>query len=254
MPDKPVQELVVAIAGPAVNVVICLLLFAVLATKFQMSDLTSIDQLEGSLTAKLMAVNFMLVAFNAIPAFPMDGGRVLRALLAMMMNYTLATTIAARTGQVLAVGFAVASFFGPTMLLFIAAFVFLAAQQELSMVKFRAGVSDRRVADVMSANFSAIPTGTPVAHALAIARGSRQGAFPVVDQQLRAIGIVSIHTLEEAMARGVSAEPVDDLARPVSRIPVNAPLGKVLGSLSPGIPVVVENMSGQIVGMFALQG
>jgi len=254
MPDKPIQELVVAIAGPAVNVVICLLLFAVLATKFQMSDLTSIDQLEGSLTAKLMAVNFMLVAFNAIPAFPMDGGRVLRALLAMTMNYSLATTIAARIGQVLAVGFAVASFFGPTMLLFIAAFVFLAAQQELSFARFRAGTSGRRVADVMAAHFSAIPTGTPVAHALAIARGSQQGVFPVVDQQLHAIGVVSIDTLKDAVARGVSSEPVDDLARPVSRIPVHAPLTAVLSSLTPGVPVVVENLSGQIVGLLAVQG
>ncbi|MFZ4778110.1 MAG: M50 family metallopeptidase [Terrimicrobiaceae bacterium] len=253
MPDKPVQELVVAIAGPAVNAVICLVLFAVLATKFRMSDLTEVDRLDGSLTAKLMAVNFMLVAFNAIPAFPMDGGRVLRALLAMTMNYSLATTIAARVGQVLAVVFAVASFFGPTMLLFIAVFVFLAAQQELSMVRFRAGVGNRRVADVMSAHFSAIPTGTPVAHALAIARGSRQGVFPVVDQHLRAIGIVSTDSLEEAVSKGVSSESVDSLARPVSRIPVHAPLGAVMGSLAPGVPVVVENGSGQIVGLLAVQ-
>jgi Zn-dependent protease len=252
MPDKPVQELVVAIAGPAVNVVIAVGLFAFLATKVRMSDFTALDQ--GGVLESLLAMNVMLVAFNAIPAFPMDGGRVLRALLAMVMDHTQATLIAARVGQVLAVGFAVWSFSGgPSMLLFIAVFVFLGAQQELAFAKFRSGGGSRRVSDVMYSGYSSIPTDTPVAHALALAKASQQGVFPVVDHQLRAIGIVTIHSLEKAMAEGFGGHPTGDLARPVARIQGNALLTAAMASIPPRVPVVVENPSGQIVGLLAVQ-
>ncbi|MEI6278028.1 MAG: site-2 protease family protein [Verrucomicrobiae bacterium] len=139
MPDKPVQELVVALAGPAVNVAIALVLIFVLAAKISLSNFSGLDRVGGSLTAQLLWINIVLVAFNAIPAFPMDGGRVLRALLAMKLDHFLATTIAARVGQVLAVGFAVVGWFGSPMLLFIALFVFSGAQQELAYARFRSG-------------------------------------------------------------------------------------------------------------------
>ena len=252
MPDKPAQELVVAIAGPAVNVAIALVLVACMAAKLRMSDLTDLDR-GGGVLENLLYMNVILVAFNAIPAFPMDGGRVLRALLAMVMDYTLATMIAARVGQVLAVGFAVASFFGPSMLLFIAAFVFIGAQQELAYARFRSGTGKRRVSDVMVSGYSAIPTATPVARALALVRASRQEVFPVVDQRLRAIGIVSAPALEQAMAGGRGAHPVDALAQPVARIQGDAPLTAAMMSIPLRVPVVVENSSGQIVGLLAFQ-
>jgi len=145
MPEKPSQELVVAVAGPAVNVVIALVLFLVLAAKFRLSDLMSLDRLDGDVLANLLSVNIMLIAFNAIPAFPMDGGRVLRALLAMKFDYLTATTVAARIGQGIAVLFLVAGFFGSPMLMFIAAFVFMGAQQELAYVRYRAALFQQRV-------------------------------------------------------------------------------------------------------------
>ena len=254
MPDKPVQELVVAIAGPAVNVVIALVLMVILAAKIRLADFSEIERGGGGLLENLLYVNIILVAFNAIPAFPMDGGRVLRALLAMMMDHTLATTIAARVGQVLAVGFAVWSLSGgPTMLLFIAMFVFLGAQNELAYARFRSGRVPRKVSDVMFSNYSAIPTETPVAHALALARASGQGIFPVVDRGLCAIGIVSIQDLEHAMAAGSGARAVDDLTRPVTRIRVDDPLAAAMASAPPSVPVIVENPAGQIVGLIAFQ-
>ena len=255
MPDKPSQELVVAIAGPAVNVAIALVLVAFMAAKLRMSDLTDIDRGGGGLVENLLSMNVMLVVFNAIPAFPMDGGRVLRALLAMMMDYTLATTIAARVGQVLAVGFAAASFFGPSMLLFIAVFVFMGAQQELAYARFRRSVGpQRKVSDVMYSGYAAIPTETPVARALALVRASNQGIFPIVDPQLRAIGIVSIRSLEAAVADGFGDRLADALAQPVARIQGDTPLTAAMASIPPRVPVVVENPSGQIVGLLAVQG
>lgn len=254
MPDKPAQELVVAVAGPAVNVAIALALVAFMAAKLRMSDLADIER-GGGLVENLLYVNVMLVVFNAIPAFPMDGGRVLRALLAMVMDYAQATTIAARVGQGLAVGFAVWSFSGgPSMLLFIAMFVFVGAQQELAYARFRTGAGNRKVSDVMFSGYSSIPTGTPVTHALAFARTGRQGVFPVVDHGLRAVGIVSVLALEKAMADGFGARFVDDLAQPVARIQGDVPLTAAMASIPPLVPVVVENASGQIVGMLAVQG
>jgi Zn-dependent protease len=95
MPDKPIEELWVALMGPAVNVVIAALLFAYLFADEWSDPLNQLTVASGSFVARLMVVNIWLVLFNLIPAFPMDGGRVLRALLAMRMDYVRATQVAA---------------------------------------------------------------------------------------------------------------------------------------------------------------
>lgn len=256
MPDKPVQELIVAVAGPAVNVVIAGVLFVFVAAKFRMSDLNELDQAGGSLAVKLLSVNVMLVAFNAIPAFPMDGGRVLRALLAMKLDYVQATTIAARVGQVLAVGFAAAGFLqiGSPMLVFIAVFVFMGAQQEVAYAKFRSGAQGRSVSEVMHAQFAAIPSDTPVRHALALARGSAQPFYPVIDDAMRAVGVVTLDGLLEAVAAGREAEPVAGLAVSPMRVPASQRLESLMGRIVPGVPIIVENPAGQVVGILATRG
>ena len=121
MPREPKQELVVALAGPAVNVVIAGLIFLVLFALNGNAPVSELLQYEGGFLQQLMWVNMFLVAFNLIPAFPMDGGRVLRALLARVFNYMTATTVAARIGQILAVAFGVAGLMGfaSPMLIFI---------------------------------------------------------------------------------------------------------------------------------------
>src|SRR3989337_410541 len=105
MPEKPSQELIVALAGPAVNVVIAAILLLYLGTRFDADTLTKIEDPAVSLAAKLAGANIILVLFNLIPAFPMDGGRVLRALLAMRMGNARATEMAATIGQGFAVAF-----------------------------------------------------------------------------------------------------------------------------------------------------
>ena len=134
IPDKPWQELIVAIAGPLVNVVIAAVLFLIHGT----AGIQQAEHLESprvDLLAKLAWVNVILVLFNLIPAFPMDGGRVLRALLAMVMPYAQATQIAARLGQGLAILFAVFGFVYNPVLIFIAFVIFVGAQQELAMAR-----------------------------------------------------------------------------------------------------------------------
>src|SRR5512145_759438 len=106
MPEKPIEELWVALMGPAVNLVIGALLLAYLVVTDTLVPLNQLTVGSGSVFERLMLVNFTLVLFNLLPAFPMDGGRVLRALLAMRMDYVRATQIAAYIGQAMAILFA----------------------------------------------------------------------------------------------------------------------------------------------------
>src|SRR5690606_27964359 len=103
MPEKPSQEVIVALAGPAVNAVIAFVLIAILGARIDPSAL-HLEQNPGtSMMARVAVANVALVVFNLIPAFPMDGGRVLRALLAMKMGFVRATRTAASIGQMFAI-------------------------------------------------------------------------------------------------------------------------------------------------------
>lgn len=140
MPTRPSQELAIAVAGPAVNVAIAGALFAG-AFFTGLGNLAPVnDVIGGPFLSSLMWVNVFLAIFNLLPAFPMDGGRVLRAFLAMQMAYAKATTIAARVGQVVAIllgAIGLSPLFSGGMLVLVAVFVFLAAQAELTMTRIR---------------------------------------------------------------------------------------------------------------------
>ncbi len=137
MPEEPWQELVVALAGPAVNVVIAGVLAAGLYARGSLLGEGKLDLLPGDFLANLTFVNLFLAAFNLLPAFPMDGGRVLRALLATRIDYVRATNIAASVAQGMAIVFALLAPFWNLFLLFIALFVYLGAQQEAHVVQVR---------------------------------------------------------------------------------------------------------------------
>jgi Zn-dependent protease len=135
IPDKPWQELIVAIAGPLVNMVIAAVLMFVIHVTTGLQQVEHLESPSIQPLAKVASLNLWLVLFNLIPAFPMDGGRVLRAVLAMLMPYARATQIATRLGQGLAVLFAIFGLIYDPFLIFIAAFVFVGAQQEAAMAR-----------------------------------------------------------------------------------------------------------------------
>ena len=156
MPDKPIEELWVALMGPAVNVVIAAILFVYLYLSRGSAPVTDLTVASGSFLVRLMAVNISLVVFNLIPAFPMDGGRVLRALLAMRMDYVRATQIAANIGQGLAFLLGLFGLFNNPFLLFIAFFVWIGASQEASMVQVRNSISGIPVTHAMQTQFETL--------------------------------------------------------------------------------------------------
>lgn len=134
IPRNPWQEFAIAVAGPAVNIVIAALLFPLVIAFYGLGQITPWGLIGGGFVVRLLLVNIVLVVFNLIPAFPMDGGRVLRSILAMgMADYGMATRWAVRVGQVMAglLGIAALLYLQNPMLLLIAAFVFFAAESEL---------------------------------------------------------------------------------------------------------------------------
>ena len=137
MPKDPKQELVVALAGPAVNVVLAVGIYAVLALGQGLTPAGGVLSVGGSFLDQLLWLNVSLAVFNLLPAFPMDGGRVLRALLAMRLDRVRATQVAAAMGQAMALVLAVLGFFFNPFLILIALFVWFGAAQEASQVQVR---------------------------------------------------------------------------------------------------------------------
>lgn len=213
MPEKPIEELWVALMGPAVNVIIATGLFAYLYLTSSLVPLSELTVASGNFLERLMAVNISLVLFNLIPAFPMDGGRVLRALLAMRMDYVRATQIAANVGQGMALLFGLAGLFGNPTLLFIAFFVWIGASQEASMVQMRNSISGIPVTRAMMTDFKTLSPRDTLAQAVALLLAGSQHDFPVVDANGRVAGILERDAFIAALSREGQSVPVVNVMR-----------------------------------------
>lgn len=171
IPEEPVQELVIAVAGPLVNVVIAAVTFAYIAGTggFTLPDAEALQRGDVSpmlampFAERFFLVNVFLVVFNLIPAFPMDGGRMLRAVLAMFTDYAQATNVAALIGQGIAFLFGALGLFGGNpFLLFIALFVWMGAAAEASMAQLRTAISGLSVRRAMIREFFTLAPTDPL--------------------------------------------------------------------------------------------
>jgi Zn-dependent protease len=180
MPDQPVQELWVALAGPAVNVVIAVILFLWLQLTSSLVPVSELEVGRGSFLERLMVVNLFLVGFNMVPAFPMDGGRVVRALLAMRMEYTRATHIAASLGQSIAILFGFLGLLSNPFLVFIAFFVWIGAAQEASMAQMKSALAGIPTSRATLTDFRTLSPGNSLADAVQLILAGSQQDFPVV--------------------------------------------------------------------------
>jgi len=252
MPTSPWHELVIALAGPAVNVAIAGFLWIAVVRGYTFADLFD-PRMDEDFWSGLLRINVFLVLFNMIPAFPMDGGRVVRALLATRLPYATATMIAARIGQVLAVAFVVASFteLASPMLLVIGMFVFMGAQQELNFARLRQSAQSVRVADAMLGRFEVLPDDIRVGELTPRLITSNQEVFVFADEDMLYRGLA----LRDELVQGIRQLPPEALAHPLSRnvppIRPNTSMDEVLEmmqkSQEPCLPVV--NGSGQVVGL-----
>ncbi|MDJ0853865.1 MAG: site-2 protease family protein [Desulfobacterales bacterium] len=199
IPTQPVQELWVALAGPAVNIVIAAGLFIWLYVTATFEPLQTLTLTTGPFLERLMAVNLFLVVFNLIPAFPMDGGRVLRALLATRQDYSRATQTAAAIGQGIAVVFGFIGLLYNPFLLFIALFVWIGAAQEASMAQLKSAIGGIPVQQAMISDFRTLNINDSLDRAVALTLSGSQKDFPVVDGG-RLVGILTQTDLLKALA------------------------------------------------------
>ncbi len=226
MPDKPGQELVVAVAGPAVNIVMAVLMLAgALAVGIDLGTLiTGFSGLTGTTLLALFSYVFMsnifLAIFNLIPAFPMDGGRILRALLAMRLDYARATKLAANIGRVFAVLFGIYGLInGNFFLIMIAIFIFGAATQESRVTVVRHILREHTVQQAFSATSYRLEPGYSLQQAANMAAYSGQHSFAVVAGD-ELVGFLPQAVLHEALRTYPAHTPVATVmltnVRPVS--------------------------------------
>ena len=212
MPEKPAQELWVALAGPAVNVAIALGLAAWLTLTGSWEPLGDLGPAQGGLAERLLMVNVGLVIFNMLPAFPMDGGRVLRAWLAMNLDYTRATRIAATVGKCMAFVFGVIGLFGNPMLLIIAFFVWMGATQETGAAEVKSSFDGLTVREAMLTDFMSLTPDATFADASRLILAGSQKDFPVVEDG-RVVGLLMRDDLFKAIDSRPHDRPVDEIMR-----------------------------------------
>ena len=255
MPDKPIQEFWVALAGPAVNVAIAAVLFAWLTVSGSFAPLASLTLTSGPFIERLMLVNISLILFNLIPAFPMDGGRVLRSLLALWLEYPRATRIAATIGQGMALILGLVGLFNNPFLLFIAFFVWVGASQEASMVQMKAALNGIPVGRVMRTHFLTLSPRDLLSRVVVLILKGSQSDFPVVESG-SVVGVVRRADLMAAVARqGQDIQVGQIMRREFQTADSNELLEEAIlrmqTSADQSIPVLSQ---GQLVGMLTYDG
>ncbi|RMI15142.1 MAG: site-2 protease family protein [Calditrichaeota bacterium] len=254
MPDEPRQEFWVALAGPAVNVVIAGAIFIGLQITHTLDSRSGINLIGGNFLQQLMMVNIFLVLFNMIPAFPMDGGRVLRSLLAMRMGYTRATHIAATLGQGIALIFGFIGFFTNPFLIFIALFVWIGAAQEESMTQMRSAFEGIPVESAMMTDYRTLGPNDTLSRAMELILAGAQQDFPVVEDG-RVVGILTRDALMAGLARNGMDTPVSRVMQTDFEVAhagemLQTAFSRLQGCNCRTMPVVKDN---QLKGLLTLE-
>jgi stage IV sporulation protein FB len=267
IPDAPRQELLVALAGPAVTVAIIVLLLAIaLATGETASGIveTADAWLRGlagrgdfpddvPLLVHLLIVNAVVLAFNLIPAFPLDGGRVLRALLARRLGLARGTRIAGAIGQMFALVLGVLGFIWPQPIwLLVAFFIFLGAGSEVSAVATRLAGQGLTVSQMMVTDFRTIAVHASLQQAVDLLLAGEQREFPVIDNLGRTEGILTRDNLIRGLTRlgpgGTVGEAMTSAAPTVPpTLGFQDALDRLRASGLPALPVV--DAGGSLVGL-----
>ena len=252
MPDVPLQELWVALAGPAVNVVIAIVLFASLQASGAWEAVEGIGVTTGAFAERVMVANVFLAGFNLLPAFPMDGGRALRALLARRMEYTRATQRAAMVGQGMAIFFGFVGLQGNPMLIFIALFVWIGAGQEASVVQMKSALAGIPLRRAMLTHFRTLTPASTLGDAVDLLLTGSQQDFPVVDNG-RVEGMLTRSDLVKALPQRGRAALVADSMRecPVAQASemLETVLGRLQGRDCHTIPVLER---GALIGLVTM--
>ncbi len=243
IPEKPTQELVMAMMGPMVNVVIALLVYPAIAHQLTAQNLALIKTINGdSFLLGIFFVNLSLAIFNLVPAFPMDGGRVLRALLSFRIGRVRATRVAAHLGQFLAICFAMIGLFYNPVLLVIAIFVFLGAQAELDETESKSALSGHQVKEAVMKKFVSLQSTDTLSTAMQVLLDTQVHDFVVFDHD-RVVGTISRSKIfEHLKEHGASTPLANVLSGAWQEVDVNEPLEEAYKRVRTGnVSLVTEN-------------
>jgi CBS domain-containing protein len=254
IPREPHKELWIALAGPAVNVALAA---AALGLAFASGRLETVETAAlrgGPFASRLFYLNVTMAAFNMLPAFPMDGGRVLRALMALRYDYVKATQIAASIAQALAVVLGIAGLFSNVFLTLIAVVVYLTAGQEARLTQAHAVMKGVPVRDAMVSRFVTLDAEDNIAHAAGVLLAGHQHDFPVVSRG-QLVGMLPRAALLSAWSGGDATIPVRAAMIPLAEpVQDDASLSDVLDRMErarcSSLPVL---RGGQLVGMISLE-
>lgn len=253
MPRAPVQEFWVAAAGPATSVLIALALGAVVAVTAGFTPLPQLGVAEGPFVERLAFANILLAVFNLVPAFPMDGGRVLRALFAMRVDYARATRWAAAIGQGVALLFLLLGLTSSPILVLIALFIWLGAAQEAGIVQMREAVTGIPVAEAMRTDLATLSPDDLVERARELTLHRAQHDFPVVAGGT-VVGVLTGGDLLRALGARPQARVADVMHARFKTAEAAETLDVVLARLEESdcqvLPVLHD---GRLVGLVSLE-
>jgi stage IV sporulation protein FB len=251
IPEEPGQEFLIAIAGPLVNVAITLLL-VLFGAHLTPGAASAVDNTSIAMIDRLAAVNLFLAVFNLIPAFPMDGGRVLRAALASKFGYVRATEVAASIGQFVAFALGFIGLMYNPILIFIAIFVYLAASSEAHMVALRAVSRGVPVSHAMMTHFETLTPEAHIDEAVQTLLQTSQGEFPVVDGAGKPVGMLGRADLIRAIKTlGPDARVAHAMAADVPTISHRGTLEQAFKLLQEkqAPAVAVTDAAGKLIGL-----
>ena len=263
MPHEPRQELLIAVAGPAVNVVFAIVLYAIMAATGALGALQSMaaqrdmEITAASILAELFAINVSLTLFNLLPAFPLDGGRVLRAILAMRRkDYVSATVAAARVGRAFALVFGVVGLFvlDNPMLVVIALFVWLAAASEATTAQTSAALADVPLSRLVITDIQTLTPRDHLSAAVELTLKGFQQDFPVIENG-HVLGMLGRAELVRALARDGGNAPVETAMRRNFTVirPDQKPEDTLKFLTVPGASALPVMRDGELLGLLTLE-
>jgi Zn-dependent protease/CBS domain-containing protein len=250
MPERPQQELAVALVGPVINLALAGLIWLGIQLAGGSTAVSEATTIRGALATQLLWINVVLAIFNLIPAFPMDGGRALRALLAIWLGREKATDIAAGLGKVCAVVMGIAGVFFNPFLILIAAVVWFGASQERALVHLRHALAGVPVSAAMLRRVGAVSPEQRLEDAATLMVSGGQNQVPVIDHG-RPVGVLTRGDVASGLARsGPDARVATAPTHEVVTVEPGDPLDRVLDRLREtpdAVAVVVDH--GEAVGM-----
>jgi Zn-dependent protease len=250
MPENPRLEIVIALAGPAVNLVIALLLWLYLEASGGLVPWEELGLVTGAFWQRLMLVNVLLAGFNLLPAFPMDGGRVFRATLALSMDRLRATRVAAGVGQGVALFMALMGLMYNPFLLLIAIFVWIGAAAESSTEIMKSRLSGLTAKEAMLSNFQTLEPHDTLARAVELTLAGSQKDFPVVTGGHMVGFLTQAHMLRALQQDGEQLPVERVMQAEVLEVPSNEVLERVLEHMQKrSMPMAGIVDKGRLVGI-----